>query len=183
MIPPPPLVYPGAPAPSEEAVQAQCVEMLRDYLPDEMAGFWSATLNGVRLPTPGLAAKAKRQGLNPGPLDLMFLWPDGATTFIEMKPPYGRDAKGKLVKRELTTEQQQWAGRLGRSRFALCRSWTEVYVELTNQMRRHGLRWNTDTEAFRRRRAARDAVKRTNRSNPRKRQRGTTGTQAPGLLG
>jgi hypothetical protein len=129
------------------------VEMLADYLPEEMDAYWSATLNGIYLPSPHLIATAKKQGLRRGPLDLMFLWPDGVTTFIEMK----RDPKAVLK-----PEQKLWAERLGPERFARCESWAAVKAVLTPMLERHGLRWLTEAEAWRRR-AARQEAKRQRR--------------------
>lgn len=149
--------------PTEEAQQAHVVKTLRDYLPEEMAAYWSATMNGVRLPSPRLIQTAQAQGLNPGPLDLMFLWPDGITTFIEMKKAGDPDSRVKKnrIGGQLRPEQQLWAARLGEERFALCHCWPEVFAVLDPLLKKHGLRWLTDTEAFRRS-EARAAAKRAN---------------------
>ena len=138
---PEPTKLPGMPPPSESSLQEFVVSQLRLYLPDAMVGFWSATLNGIPLPSAGLRAKAKRQGLERGPGDLMFLWPDGVTTFIELK-------KDHLQR--LRPEQAAWGERLGPDRFARCDTWLEVKAVLDARLALYGLRWNTDAEAARR---------------------------------
>lgn len=120
----------------EEDLQRQVATMLRAYLPD--AVWWSASLSGVKL-SPGIAAKAKAAGMQRGAPDISYVWPDGETTYTELKAGRG----------VLTPEQKTLAATLG-SRFAVCRSWLEVKAAVSGWMEPFGLRWLTERESLRR---------------------------------
>lgn len=120
----------------EAALQRQVVAHLRMYLPSEV--WWTASLSGIKLPIQA-AARAKAHGVNRGALDLSFIWPDGISTYIELKSRRGR----------LTPEQAMLADRL-KSRMATCWTLADVRIALEDWMAAHGLRWLTDTEAYRR---------------------------------
>lgn len=79
----------------EADLQAAMVEFLDLALPQPSTDYWwSATLNGVRLPSAKAKAKAQRQGLRPGLFDLVFIklvGPDAGQTYhFEVKAPKGR---------------------------------------------------------------------------------------------
>jgi len=120
----------------EALIQKRVVAMLRAYMPDEV--FWTASLSGVRL-APAVAAQAKAAGMNRGAPDLSFVWPDGLTTYLEIKAPGG----------ELTPEQARLARTLV-NRMRVCRSWEQARAALEVWMAPYGLRFLTDTESFRR---------------------------------
>lgn len=124
---------PGRP---EQAIQERVAAMLRAYLPDEI--WWTASLSGVTLPM-HVAVSAKKAGMNRGAPDLSFVWPDGETTYLEVKAPDG----------VLSTEQARLARILVR-KMRVCRSWEEAREALEIWMAPHGLRFLTDTESLRR---------------------------------
>jgi hypothetical protein len=129
-------------------MQERVAAMLRAYLPSEV--WFTASLSGVTL-SPGVAAAAKRAGMSRGAPDLSFVWPDGETTYCEIKAEDGT----------LSVEQKFLALRLGEC-MAVCRSWAEVRAALEPWLDRYGLRWLTDTESVRReadRRAAEEGEK------------------------
>lgn len=124
----------------EAALQRHVAAMLRAYLPDDI--WWTASLSGVPL-TAGVAGKAKAAGMQRGAPDLSFVWPDGTTTYCELKADTG----------SLTPEQKRLAETLG-DRFVICRSWVAVRAALEAWMTPLGLQFLTDTESVRRGRAA-----------------------------
>lgn len=129
----------------EQPIQEKVAAMLWAYLPD--AVWWTCSLSGVRL-TPAMAGAAKRAGMNKGAPDLSFIWPDGRTTYVEVKGPDG----------VLTPEQKRLKATLGDD-MVVCRSWPEVRAAVSPWLERHGLRWLTDTESVRREFARRQAAR------------------------
>jgi hypothetical protein len=123
-------------APSETAIQTGVVKHLRAYMPRGV--FWTASLSGVRL-SMNVAGMAKRAGMNRGAPDLSFIWPDGQTTYIEMKAADG----------SLSVEQRALKLMLG-DRMRVARSWDEVKSILTGWIASHGLAFLTDAEALQR---------------------------------
>ncbi len=84
----------------EEDEQVRVVAMLDRLLPTGGPVFWSATLNGVRVP-PKVRGRLTELGLRPGVLDLVFIpldrpIPDvpfvgiGSTFWVELKTDTGR---------------------------------------------------------------------------------------------
>ena len=120
----------------ERDLQRAVAEDLRAYLPGEV--WWTASLSGVRL-SPGVASDAKKAGMEKGAPDLSFVWPDGETTYVELKAGDGT----------LTAEQKRLQATLG-SRFAVCRSKAEVRAVLAPRLAAAGLRFLTDTESWQR---------------------------------
>lgn len=121
---------------TEAVLQKQVVKQLRANLPSEV---WkTASLSGVTL-TAAIAGQAKAAGMEKGAPDLSFIWPDGDTTYIELKSATGT----------LTPEQKALAVTLG-PRLSVCRSWQAVKDALTPRLASYGLRWLTDTESVRR---------------------------------
>ena len=120
----------------EAAIQRQVVSHLRMYLPSEV--WWTASMSGVSL-SPQAASRAKALGMRKGFPDLSFIWPDGSTSYLELKAPKGR----------LTPEQAALAKTLA-DRMDVCTSLVAVVRVLDLWMAAHGLRWLTDTEAYRR---------------------------------
>ena len=120
----------------EAALQRQVAAHLRLYLPSEV--WWTASLSGIKLPIQA-AARAKAHGVQRGAPDLSFIWPDGSTSYLELKAPKGR----------LTPEQAALAKVLA-DRMDVCTSLVAVVAVLDLWLAAHGLRWLTDTEAYRR---------------------------------
>ncbi len=121
---------------AEAALQKQVAALLRAYLPE---GVWfTASLSGVKL-TPAIAGQAKAAGMNRGAPDLSFIWPDGDTTYIELKADKG----------VLTPEQKALSETL-KGRLAVCRSTQDVWHALTEWMTPYGLRFLTDRESLKR---------------------------------
>lgn len=120
----------------EEDLQKRVATMLRAYLPDSV--WWSASLSGVKL-SPGIAAKAKAAGMQRGAPDISYVWPDGVTTYTELKAGIG----------VLTPEQKALAEVLG-ARMVICRSWADVKAALSVWMAPFGLQWLTERESLRR---------------------------------
>lgn len=127
----------------EAVLQRRVVTFLRAYLPDEV--WWTASLSGVKL-TMQIAVQAKAAGMNKGAPDLSFVWPDGSTTYIELKAAGGT----------LTPEQRQLWDTLG-DRMTVCRTWPEVRTSLHVWMQRHGLTWLSDADAWKREKSRRAA--------------------------
>lgn len=80
----------------EADLQKAVAAYLRVALPKRSGIFWSATMNGARLPTEAARRKAKEQGLNAGVPDLVFIviaptpgLTVGQTYWIELKAPHG----------------------------------------------------------------------------------------------
>lgn len=120
----------------EADLQAAVATELRAYLPD---GVWfTCSLSGIRL-SPSVAAAAKRAGMEKGAPDLSFIWPDGQTSYIELKAQAG----------SLTVEQERLQGTLGEL-FSLCRSVREVRAALAPWLIANGLRWLSDGESVKR---------------------------------
>ena len=107
--------------------------------------WFTASLSGVKL-TPAVAGQAKAAGMQKGAPDLSFVFPDGDTTYIELKADKGI----------LTPEQQRLSEALG-GRFAVCRSTHDVWEALTAWMTPYGLRFLTDSESWKRECAGRAA--------------------------
>lgn len=120
----------------EAELQKAVASLLRAYLPEGV--WWTCSLSGVPL-TAATAGQAKAAGMQRGAPDLSFVWPDGDTTYVELKSDKG----------VLTDEQTALAETLG-DRFALCRTTQDVWHALTEWMTPYGLRFLTDTESFRR---------------------------------
>lgn len=79
----------------EADLQELMVDFLDIALPQPSPDYWwSATLNGVRLPSARARAKAQRQGLRPGLFDLVFIrmtGPEAGQTYhFEVKAETGR---------------------------------------------------------------------------------------------
>lgn len=120
----------------EADLQRDVAAKLRAYLPWSV--WWTASLSGIRL-TPRMASEAKRAGSNRGAPDLSFIWPDGKTTYIELKAEDG----------ELSAEQKALARTLGPS-MRVCRSWPEVEGAINAWMCAYDLKFLTDGEAVQR---------------------------------
>lgn len=118
----------------ETLLQRHVATMLRAYLPDQV--WWSCSLSGVPL-SPGGASAAKAMGMNKGAPDLSFIWPDGWTTYLELKAENG----------VLTPEQAMLSTRL-ESAFRVARSWDEASAALSEWMTPYGLRFLTERESL-----------------------------------
>lgn len=80
----------------EADLQKAVAAYLRLALPRSSGIFWSATMNGTRLPTEAARRRAKEQGLNAGVPDLVFIvirpvpgLSVGDTYWLELKAPQG----------------------------------------------------------------------------------------------
>ncbi len=120
----------------EAVLQKHVAAMLRAYLPDEV--WWTASLSGIRL-SPGAVMSAKTSGMNRGAPDLSFIWPDGATTYVELK------AEGGV----LSPEQARLARTLGKT-MRVARSWPEVKAIVGGWLAEQGLGWLTEKESLER---------------------------------
>jgi len=92
----------------EADFQKQVTAYLRLALPPQAGIFWSATLNGQRIPTEAGRRRAKEQGLNPGVFDFVFIVLEvdhvrfrplkpGDTYWLELKAKDGRLTKEQKV--------------------------------------------------------------------------------------
>lgn len=102
----------------EAKLQISVKQYLSYCLPDDI--LWTASLTGVHLSMQA-RTKAKAMGVRRGFPDLMFLFPDGVTRYIELKTATG----------SLSPEQREFRDRAKPyGVWALCRSLDEVIAAL-----------------------------------------------------
>lgn len=105
----------------EARLQTAVKEYLGWCLPPSI--FWTASLTGTHL-TMQAAARAKAMGVRRGLPDLVFVFPDGVSRWIELKTPTGSLSPEQRVFRDLCRDS-------GRDIWALARTVEEVAETLT----------------------------------------------------